>query len=290
MYKWGDEFDFSEAPLNKWYHPVIAIVFYLIAINVLEQLALRKRISGPIITICRRIQTWHNFALSLASLIMVTSMIGVFYHKQFLSDKSDPDHGEAFILCPKSLSDDVLGTHKYVPVAKGALWNWVYIFYLSKYWELLDTILQMVRGRRPPSYYFHIWHHTVYLLICYGYVSRQASLAALAVVTNGSVHVIMYYYYYLITKNISPSWKHYITRIQIVQFIFGYYCFARTAALTYIHGKDCNGKNVLLVHAAFNLTMLLGFLRILARIRSQSLSSPKPVSTHRSNIGAHKLK
>lgn len=131
---------------------------------------------------------------------------------------------------------------------------------------LSTTSLQMTKGRRPPSYYFHVWHHTMYLVICYFYCSHRASLAPLAVIVNGSVHIVMYYYYHLNCRGISPWWKPHIPKIQIVQFILGYCFFFHTVKLTYVDMNPCRGRGTLFFHALFNLTMLVGFIGILRRI------------------------
>lgn len=39
------------------------------------------------------------------------------------------------------------------------------IFYLSKYWELFDTILLVLRGK--PLTLLHVFHHIAALLICW---------------------------------------------------------------------------------------------------------------------------
>eukprot|EP01053_Blabericola_migrator_P004027 Blabericola_migrator_1__4026@NODE_2223_length_3098_cov_214_446057_g1400_i0_p3_GENE_NODE_2223_length_3098_cov_214_446057_g1400_i0NODE_2223_length_3098_cov_214_446057_g1400_i0_p3_ORF_typecomplete_len202_score41_53ELO/PF01151_18/2_5e35_NODE_2223_length_3098_cov_214_446057_g1400_i021892794 len=197
----------------------------------------------------------------MASLGMVLAQFYTAYHMWMGHYPEELDSGTEFMTCTLSS-----------PPAKGRLWFWVYMFYLSKYWELLDTILQMTKGRRPPSYYFHCWHHTMYLLICYFYCAHKASLSPLAVLVNGSVHVVMYFYYHLICRGISPWWKRHITKMQIVQFLLGYAFLMRTMSLTYIKKEPCNGKGVLAVHAAFNLTMLVGFINILRRIKSSRVA------------------
>ena len=35
------------------------------------------------------------------------------------------------------------------------------MYYLSKYYELLDTVLQLLKGRPPPHFFLHVYHHAV---------------------------------------------------------------------------------------------------------------------------------
>lgn len=44
---------------------------------------------------------------------------------------------------PDSAFPDFFSCSRNDPPARGRLWYWTYLFYLSKYWELLDTILQV---------------------------------------------------------------------------------------------------------------------------------------------------
>eukprot|EP01055_Gregarina_sp_Pseudo9_P001304 Gregarina_sp_Pseudo_9__1303@NODE_1870_length_1284_cov_357_642570_g1736_i0_p1_GENE_NODE_1870_length_1284_cov_357_642570_g1736_i0NODE_1870_length_1284_cov_357_642570_g1736_i0_p1_ORF_typecomplete_len270_score17_49ELO/PF01151_18/7_8e41_NODE_1870_length_1284_cov_357_642570_g1736_i03411150 len=252
------EFNFENAPLNKLWQPLCAATVYLLLINYLEWRALTKGVHSTILAIVQKVQIAHNLLLSLGSLVMVACMLHTSFHMWMGHYPEELDSGSEFLTCTLSK-----------PPAVGRLWFWVYIFYLSKYWELLDTILQMTKGRRPPSYYFHVWHHTMYLLICYFYCAHKASLAPLAVIINGGVHVVMYFYYHLICRGISPWWKRHITKMQIIQFVLGYLFLMRTITLVLVEKQPCTGKGVLAVHAAFNLTMLVGFISILRRIQTQ---------------------
>ena len=38
------------------------------------------------------------------------------------------------------------------------------MYYLSKYYELLDTVLQLLKGRPPPHFFLHVYHHATVLL------------------------------------------------------------------------------------------------------------------------------
>ena len=37
------------------------------------------------------------------------------------------------------------------------------LYYLSKYYELLDTVLQLLKGRPPPHFFLHVYHHATVL-------------------------------------------------------------------------------------------------------------------------------
>ena len=77
------------------------------------------------------------------------------------------------------------------PPLSGRLIFWCYLFYLSKYWELADTILLMVRGKRIIL--LHAVHHAfIPLVMIILFDGRVAvSLVGLTVL-NSLVHVVMY--------------------------------------------------------------------------------------------------
>ena len=51
------------------------------------------------------------------------------------------------------------------------LYAWAYAYYLSKYYELLDTFLPMMIKGRPPNHFgLHVFHHACVLLMAWGYV------------------------------------------------------------------------------------------------------------------------
>lgn len=253
-------FNWEDAPLNKVQYPITACAVYLFLVFFIEKKALNNEIPPPIVAFARKWQVYHNLSLSIASFLLVAATIISILCVKFGYLSSSLEDNPDFLTCTLSS-----------PPSRGLLWYFVYLFYLTKYWELLDTLLQMVKGKRPPSFFFHMWHHTVYLMICYYYCQHRSSLAILAVCINGSVHILMYFYYYLVSAGRVPKWKRYITQVQIVQFVAGYCIFSRTLKKQYIDRKPCNGKEILTVHAGFNLTMLIGFIQILTRIQRARL-------------------
>ncbi|CAL1161844.1 unnamed protein product, partial [Cladocopium goreaui] len=58
----------------------------------------------------------------------------------------------------------------------GPLYFWTYIFYVSKFYELLDTSLVMVKGSRPPHYMLHIFHHSAVPVLVWAWLQWQMSL------------------------------------------------------------------------------------------------------------------
>lgn len=94
-----------------------------------------------------------------------------------------------------------------------------FLFYLSKYWELADTALLVVKRRQPS--YLQVYHHagTAYgaWLLCLTHVPVMFIFVGL----NAIVHTIMYFYYAATVCGYRFPGKSGITSMQIGQFYFG---------------------------------------------------------------------
>lgn len=98
----------------------------------------------------------------------------------------------------------------------GRLFFWSYVYYLSKYYEFLDTTLLVIKLKTTS--FLHVFHHAIVVIMAWLWVDQAQTLQWGGLLTNTGVHVVMYYYYYLTSQRLSPWWKKYITTFQIVQF------------------------------------------------------------------------
>ncbi|KAJ2155954.1 hypothetical protein GGH16_005726 [Coemansia sp. RSA 560] len=116
------------------------------------------------------------------------------------------------------------GVHAGLCDIDGLLWNSVlfkhnYLFYLSKYYELFDTAIILLKGR--PASILQIYHHAGIVVIMYLANYYAPAVAIFMVWENAGVHTIMYSYYALTVAGINPPGKQYLTTLQICQFLFG---------------------------------------------------------------------
>ncbi len=104
----------------------------------------------------------------------------------------------------------------------GALFFWCYIFYLSKYYDFVDTLLLVLR--KKPLGFLHMYHHASLPLLCVLTMSNWRLPVWTGAIINSGVHVIMYYYFGL--RMAYPDrkiwWRKYVTVIQILQFTLGF--------------------------------------------------------------------
>lgn len=88
---------------------------------------------------------------------------------------------------------------------------------LCRYYELLDTVLLIVKKR--PLSFLHVYHHCVVLILFWAYNQSRMVISWVLVVANSVVHVAMYGYFTAATFGVTVWWKKYITQAQIVQFV-----------------------------------------------------------------------
>ena len=158
--------------------------------------------------------------------------------------------------------------------AIGPLFFWSYIYYLSKYYELLDTLLQMARGKPPPHFALHVYHHACVLMMAWAWCEYQQTLQFGGLIFNTAVHVVMYLYFFLRVIGRPPWWKPLVTYFQIVQFATSLICFVVTAYLILGEGRPCKGQPALLGNVLFNVTLLYQFFGV-SETNSRAASKAK---------------
>lgn len=97
---------------------------------------------------------------------------------------------------------------------------WLWIHYLSKMVDWMDTMFMMVRGKYEQVTFLHVFHHSTIQLV-WGYLLSDGhanGTAAFGAILNSFVHVVMYTHYLITSLNWKNPFKRYVTVIQIGQF------------------------------------------------------------------------
>eukprot|EP01119_Soliformovum_irregulare_P004264 TRINITY_DN15259_c0_g1_i1.p1 TRINITY_DN15259_c0_g1~~TRINITY_DN15259_c0_g1_i1.p1 ORF type:complete len:278 (-),score=63.14 TRINITY_DN15259_c0_g1_i1:43-876(-) len=165
----------------------------------------------------------HNFFLSALSLAMALGL-GYEGFRTFNGNSSPLDQ----IACDP---EEKL-TH-------GRVITWFYIFFLSKYYELLDTVIIVLKKR--PLIFLHVYHHCITIVLVYVMLYNMVGVQWLCITANAFVHIPMYTYYALTSLGYEVWFKKYITKLQITQFVIG------VAGITYgivvqLTGRKCSGN------------------------------------------------
>jgi len=96
---------------------------------------------------------------------------------------------------------------------------WIYLFYLSKYYEFIDTWIVIAKGRRPIT--LQVYHHMGAVLGMWMLVVSRSNGGYLFVILNSFIHTIMYFYYAISSIGYKFAFKNVITIMQIIQFFIG---------------------------------------------------------------------
>lgn len=95
----------------------------------------------------------------------------------------------------------------------------VWLFYVSKYYELLDTVILLLKGK--PSSFLQTFHHSGSIISLWTMTVTRIPGMWIFTFLNSFIHTIMYIYYTLTCLGHQPSWKRMLTSMQITQFFIG---------------------------------------------------------------------
>ncbi|KAG2318219.1 hypothetical protein Bca4012_069177 [Brassica carinata] len=141
---------------------------------------------------------------------------------------------------------------------KGPVFFWAQVFYLSKILEFGDTILIILSKSFQRLSFLHVYHHATVLIMCFIWLRTRQSMFPVGIVTNSTVHVIMYGYYFMCAVGCKPRWKRLVTDFQVVQFVFGFGILALMFSEHYF-GSGCSGIWGSYFTGVFNASLLALF-------------------------------
>jgi hypothetical protein len=190
----------------------------------------------------------HNLSLSIASAAL---LVGLVYDLSSMVAQS----GWQALFC------DARGEF----VNSSVYWIY-YLNYLTKWWELGETLLLAIRGRPTP--FLHVYHHSATLVLCWTQLVTQTCLQWL----------VMYYYFALHTLGYRPSWKRWVTVAQIAQFVIDVaVCVGafvvKTAAVAGFSGfPNCHGTYD---GCVFGVFILVSYLVLFLRFYDETYSDSR---------------
>eukprot|EP01116_Phalansterium_solitarium_P010202 TRINITY_DN24729_c0_g1_i1.p1 TRINITY_DN24729_c0_g1~~TRINITY_DN24729_c0_g1_i1.p1 ORF type:complete len:300 (+),score=111.94 TRINITY_DN24729_c0_g1_i1:159-1058(+) len=233
-----DSFRFSMGftPLMAVHWPLLLCAGYMLSVYALKAF-MRSRAPFDLFGL----RVLHNVVLCVGSLAMA---LGVLTELSALVQVG----GAEVLVC-----DEQRLQQRQQP----GVYLWYYVFYLSKFYEFIDTYILILR--KKPTIFLHLFHHfSTALLVWHG---LQSGLAVQWIpnVLNMSVHVLMYYYYLAQTLGRDVWWKKHLTSIQIVQFFVDLTLMASWLYFKYQLGRDCSGDIYIIISS---YTLLGSFIAL----------------------------
>lgn len=226
--------------------PLILIAAYIVSeIYVLPKLCQLLGVNGKNSTFWKVIFALHNLSLAIFSFVVwVNSWPIVMEHVW--------NNGSLTTLCDQN----------------GSLWSsglggWATIFYISKYYEFLDTYVLIIKRKKPS--FLQVYHHSGIVITMWGAIVSQASWILLVVLLNSGIHTLMYTYFFL--KTIMPGLQikqaKYLTTAQIAQFFTG----ISLSIPVHIIGSGCDSEasrvdnGILVVYGIGLIFLFLAFAK-----------------------------
>ena len=207
------EWDRPNTPFRHYLFPMLTPVVFSILCALANAHLLHRGRKPVAPSLLRPVAALHNALLVLFSASCVAGISYDLYTR--IGPKRDTPTLALFLFelfCPQQFGQPL----------KGRVFWWCYIFYVSKYWELLDTALLVLKGKRVRS--LHIWHHTIVPPVMWAaFQGRLAPALIFTVLINGLVHTLMYAYFFLTSCGVAvpKRVKKMVTHVQILQFWVG---------------------------------------------------------------------
>jgi len=145
-------------------------------------------------------------------------------------------------LFKKGLYETVCDPHKELYRGASVLLYWSYIFALSKYAELLDTLFLILKNPNRPVMFLHWYHHTTVLLFTWFAEYWRFSVGFVFIFVNAVVHTFMYWYYFQLGRGVKVSWGKALTIGQILQMFLGIAANGYWMVQWYL-GNECGCDN-----------------------------------------------
>ena len=132
----------------------------------------------------------------------------------------------------------------------------VFMHYLLKYADYLDTFFIIVRKKDNQLSFLHLYHHSTISMV-WGFllqVGCAGGTAGVGALCNSFVHAVMYSHYFITSFGIRNPYKIVVTNIQMVQF---FTCLAHVPAVLLF--DNVIPKPVAMIQFVYQSTMVILF-------------------------------
>jgi fatty acid elongase 3 len=253
-FEWKPE----DAIADVW-RPIALVTVWALTLLMLSHFGLQFRFKS--------FEVVHNAALTVFS---VATTIGVLVaaHSRAKED------GSTLTLFCTPRSDERMWN--------GPLGFWTYLYYQSKFWELIDTVILVARGKKAIP--LQLWHHGSMPFVTLSWFAFPWLEGAWwCVFTNSVIHSFMYYYYFQTTLGNRVWWKKYLTALQIIQFCAGMascalYIALKSGAVSFGQAEICGGNyGTAALSVGVNCSFLLMFSSFFRKTYAKQAAAKRPV-------------
>eukprot|EP01096_Ripella_sp_DP13-Kostka_P013884 TRINITY_DN6121_c0_g1_i1.p1 TRINITY_DN6121_c0_g1~~TRINITY_DN6121_c0_g1_i1.p1 ORF type:complete len:304 (+),score=140.88 TRINITY_DN6121_c0_g1_i1:246-1157(+) len=228
----------TDLPLSDLSAPLITTALFAATIVILKKYMASNPSFNPDTKFISKV---HNYILCAISFVM---FVASFF---YLFSKNDTGSAKG-IFCNSTTTPLPTELH-----------FWLYVYYLTKFYEYLDTVI-LVLNRRPLIF-LHVYHHMIVPFMVWTWIRSDNILSAHGIIYNAGVHTLMYYYYASNNRNL--FFKRLVTQLQIIQFISSF-ILGLVHFVYHMTTDGCNSFHVFLYAALINasfLTLFLNFFR-----------------------------
>ena len=253
----------GETPMSRPYEVVGALVFYVVTFFTLSKLygylSRGSEASAEKIAKAKAQRAFykpfliaHNLILSIGSAVMLGGLLTA-YVTQF--QQQNASFSSAFVRTVCDPGQELFGKMQF----------WLYVFYLSKIYEFLDTFFLCLTMR--PVIPLHYIHHVLTLCVAWIGLETKHTVMGVACVMNTLIHVIMYAYYAykLVDPDYVPWWKKSLTKLQMRQFMVNVVGLAVWTYMDQFAGMDCTGELWVIYVVLFTMVVFLGMFAAFAK-------------------------
>lgn len=248
--------------MTAYWVPLVIGASYLAGVYLL-QMFMKNRERIP----AKTFSLFHNFNMYAISIVC---FLGISYGVAQTLYLHGLNKGIEYLFCDSR--------REYIN--KGPLFFWMYVFYLSKFYELIDTVLIVLR--KSKLLFLHVYHHWVTMLLCIVCLNSSNPYQWSATGLNALVHIPMYYYYLCAILKIDLWWKKYMTQFQIVQFCLDISCCAVSAYMNFTSaaaaGTTCSSWEAIWPNAV-SLSIVLSYLLLFIQFYFQTYTNRRAAAS-----------
>jgi fatty acid desaturase len=138
--------------------------------------------------------------------------------------------------------------------------HFVYLHYLTKYLDFLDTFFMILRHKWDQVHLLQLYHHST-IGIIWKWVYEEAPMVigatyGFGAAANSFIHSLMYLHYFMAAIGIRNPFKRYMTGMQMIQFIA---CIAHAAKIGLVYGDSPDAILCVVVQIYYMCSMLALF-------------------------------